>query len=451
MRFRFSVPVALILCSGWLGLGVTAAPSIAPDVVVAADGRGDFRTIQAAVDSIPRDNRERRIILVRDGVYAEQVRIDAAAITLRGESRPGVRIEFSGPAEGARDRLRNAVLGLSARAHDFVLENLTVKNTHGVLGMHAFAILGLADRTVIQDCDLLSAGNDTLSLWRGRAQHAAEVAGQPPEDETLLKEGGRYYHARLRVEGSVDFICPRGWCYLVDSTITQVNPGATAAIWHDGSGDADKKFVLRGCRFDGPANWYLARRHHDGQFYLIDCTFSERMRDRAPYRVIYPLNGGTPSDADVKRNRELDEVNRFGDRNYFHNAHRVGGDYAWHRDNLATAPGAPRPTDVTARWTFAGTWDPERTDAPRVVTLKQVAGAIELTWSERVTVKGRPRLRLADGTSANYAAGSGTRTLRFVAESAAAATADWDFSAGVVVASEAGATLRVVGATLFSR
>jgi pectinesterase len=106
------------------------------------------------------------------------------------------------------------VLGLTARAHDFVLENLTVKNTHGVLGVHAFAILGLADRTVIQDCDLLSSGTDTLSLWRGRTQNAAEVAGHPPEDDTLLKEGGRYYHARLRVEGSVDFICPRGWCYL---------------------------------------------------------------------------------------------------------------------------------------------------------------------------------------------------------------------------------------------
>ena len=382
----------LAVCSCWLaGVLRAAGPLVPPDVIVAGDGSGDFRTVQAALDSIPRDNHERRIILIRDGVYPEQVRVDAAAITLRGESRTGVRIEYSGPAEGARDRLRNTVLGLTARAHDFVLENLTVKNTHGVLGVHAFAILGLADRTVIQDCDLLSSGNDTLSLWRGRAQNAAEVAGNPPEDDTLLKEGGRYYHARLRVEGSVDFICPRGWCYVVDSTITQVNPGATAAIWHDGSGDADKKFVLRGCRFDGPPNWYLARRHHDGQFYLLDCTFSERMRDRAPYRVIYPLNGGTPSDADVKRNRELDQVNQFGDRNYFHHSHRVGGDFAWHGDNLAAAPGAPQAAEITARWTFAGTWDPERSDPPRVIGQRPMDGALELAWSERVTVKGRPR------------------------------------------------------------
>ena len=233
-------------------------------------------------------------------------------------------------------------------------------------------------------------------------------SGHPPEDDKLLKEGGRYYHARLRVEGSVDFICPRGWCYLVDSTITQVNPGATAEIWHDGSGEADKKFVLRGCRFDGPPNWYLARRHHDGQFYLLDCTFSERMRDRAPYRVIYPLNGGTPSDADVKRNRELDQVNQFGDRNYFYHSHRVGGDFAWHGDNLAAAPGAPQAAEITARWTFAGTWDPERSDPPRVIGQRPMDGALELAWSERVTVKGRPRLRLSNGTWAHYVSGSGT-------------------------------------------
>ncbi|MBM3853513.1 MAG: hypothetical protein FJ399_10200 [Verrucomicrobia bacterium] len=50
--------------------------------------------------------------------------------------------------------------------------DLTVENTHGVIGTHAFAIYGRGDRTVIQDCDVLSQGNDTLSLWRtggGRA------------------------------------------------------------------------------------------------------------------------------------------------------------------------------------------------------------------------------------------------------------------------------------------
>lgn len=434
-------------------LPAAAAPlPFKPDLVVAADGSGDFKTIHEAVQSVPKDNRERRVIFVKDGVYAERVRVDAACITLRGASRTGTRLEFSRPNTAPRDNLGVGVLNLSATAHDFVLENFTVKNTHGVLGIHAFAIYGRADRTVIQDCDVLSQGNDTLSLWRGRAENAAEDAGtegSANDGAPILRDGGRYYHARLNVCGSVDFICPRGWCYLVDSTITEVNPGATAAMWHDGSNIADKKFVLRNCRFDGPPGWYLARRHHDGHFYFIDCSFSAAMRDQPPYRVIYPLNGGTPTEADKKRNADYDRTNVFGDRSYFHNSHRTGGDFAWHRDNLPSAPGAPKPEQITAKWTFAGTWDPERTDAPRTIGFTVVDGLVTIMFTESVTVKGQQRLVLRDGTVATYVSGSGSRKLAFAAPARPNLTgAKLDLTGGAIVATEAGATLRLAEVTL---
>lgn len=441
---------------GWVlaAVAVSAAFALAPlpikpDIVVAADGSGNFKTIHDAVQSIPRDNRERRVILVKDGVYPERVRVDAACITLRGESRTGVRLEFSRPNSAPRDSLGVAVLNLAPTAHDFVLENFTVKNTHGVLGVHAFAIHGLADRTVIVDCDVLSQGNDTLSLWRGRAEDAATVAAAAPgEGSTALKDGGRYYHARLTVIGSVDFICPRGWCYIVDSKITQVNPGAEAAMWHDGSNIADKKFVLRSCTFDGPPNWYLARRHHDGHFYFIDCSFSQAMRDQPPYRVIYPLKGGTPTPADIERNKNYDRTNVFGDRNYFANSHRAGGDYAWHRDNLNNAPGAPKREQITAAWTFAGTWDPERTEGPKVKSVAWRDGALEVAFSEPVTVKGSPRLAVRGGGFAAYTSGSGSSRLRFeTPQKMPAEAARIDANGGTIIASEAYATLRVADLT----
>ena len=440
-------------------LGLIATVSIAravaplpikPDLVVAADGSGDFKTIHAAVQSLPRNNRERRVILVKDGVYPERVRVDAACVTLRGESRTGTRLEFSRPNTAPRDELGVGVLNLAPTAHDFVLENFTVKNTHGELGIHAFAIHGLADRTVIVDCDVLSQGNDTLSLWRGRAEDAATVAAAIPEGgSNVLVDGGRYYHARLNVVGSVDFICPRGWCYITDSTITQLNPKAEAAVWHDGSNVADKKFVLRNCRFDGPPDWYLARRHHDGQFYFIDCTFSKAMRDKAPYRVIYPLNGGTPTAADQKRNTDYDRTNVFGDRTYFANSHREGGDYAWQRDNLASAPGAPLRAQITAAWTFAGTWDPERTDRPKVKSIARHDGALEVTFTEPVTVKGQTRLALRGGSFAPYLSGSGTARLRFATQPQDSSEAvRFDANNATLVASEAYAVLRVADLTL---
>jgi pectinesterase len=98
---------------------LTAAPAVNPDLVVATDGSGQFRTVQGALDSIPKGNRERLIVLIKDGTYREKVRIDASFVTLRGQSRRGTRIEF---AQGADDfRAKPDVLGIAVvnlRGHD---------------------------------------------------------------------------------------------------------------------------------------------------------------------------------------------------------------------------------------------------------------------------------------------------------------------------------------------
>jgi pectinesterase len=360
---------------------------------------------------------------------------------LQGQSRAGTRIEFSQPANGpgARgDGLGTAVVNING--DDCVLENLTIKNTHGVLGVHAFAVYGRGDRTVIQDCNVYSQGNDTISLWR-------TANGQFSEDaKNHASPNGRYYHARLDVCGSVDFICPRGWCYMVDSHMTEVNPRTDAAMWHDGSRDQAMKFVMRGCRFDGPENFRLARHHHDALFFFVDCTFAKEMRDFAPYRVIYPLNGGTPTPADIANNKEHDKTNLWGERAYYFNSHRDGGDYAWMKDNLAAAPGAPKPADITAKWTFGGTWDPERRDGPAVTRVERRGEDMALVFSEPVTVKGKPRLTAAAGAVADYATGSGSDTLVFKGVPAGSPTLD--LAGGAIVACGAGATVRFATAAL---
>ncbi len=414
-----------------------------PDLIVAADGSGDCKTIQEAVASIPKDNRERKIIFVKDGVYHEKVRVDASCVTLRGQSRAGTRLEFPQGANEFRaqpDKLGTAVLNING--DDFVLENFTVQNTHGVIGTHAFAVYGRGDRTILQDADILSQGNDTISLWRtGNGQFSEDAANH-------ASPNGRYYHARLKVCGSVDFICPRGWCYMTDSEMFEVNPRAEAAMWHDGSRDQDMKFVMRNCKFDGAEGWRFARHHHDAAIYVLDSTFSNTMRDQQPKRVIYPLNGGTPTEADTKRNKDADPTNIWGERFYYFNVHRDGGDFAWHHDNLATAPGAPKPEQITAKWTFAGKWDPENKTGPAVREISGNAKELTVTFGESVTVKGHPRLTLKNGAFADYTRGSGTNTLVFTASTEGATPAKFDFSGGAIVASEASSALRLASAGL---
>src|ERR1043165_5300382 len=243
-----------------------------PDITVAADGSGDFKTVQAAVASIAKSNRERIVVFIKDGMYHEKVRVDASFVTLRGGSRKGTRIEFpqlNDDFTKAPDALGQAVINVNG--DDFVLENLTAVNTAGLVGPHAFTVFGRGDRTVIVNCDVLSHGADTVSLWLG--------------------DRGRYYHANCNFCGSVDFVCPRGWCYITNCTFYEMKPGS-AAVWHDGSKGQDMKFVLRDCKFDGTNGWVLARHHLDAQLYFLDCQFSKTMADRQPKRVVYPLDGG---------------------------------------------------------------------------------------------------------------------------------------------------------------
>jgi pectinesterase len=399
-----------------IALLATKSFTVKPDITVAADGSGGFKTIQAALDSIPTNNHERMIIFIKDGVYHEKVRIDPDFVTLSGQSRHGTRIEFAqGTDEFAKqpDKIGRAVVNING--DDFIMENLTVKNTQGIIGPHAFAVYGKGDRTVIVDCNVLSEGADTLALWGDRSGS---------------------YQARLNIRGSVDFVCPRGWCYMTDCTFYEVNPKAHASIWHDGSKDKDMKFVLRNCRFDGVDNFILARHHHDAQFFLLDCTFSKAMTNLAPYRVIYPISGDDPSDTDAEKNRNLDASNLWGERAYFYNCHHDGGDYVWFTNNLPVAP-----EQVTAAWTFAGKWDPERKTGPTIQKVVQRDGQIDVVFSESVTVKGRPWLG-----SAEFARGSGTDTLVFTG--ALNGATKIDLHGGAIIASEASATLRNADVTL---
>jgi pectinesterase len=403
------------------------AEPLPPDRVVAADGSGDFRTIQAALDALPRDRRERQVILIKDGEYREKIRIDVPCVTLRGQSRKGTRIAFpqlSVDFDQSPDKIGRGVINI--QADDVVLENLAAANTAdtegpragSLFGRHAFTVMGRGDRTLTLDCDFLSEGADTVALWEGRR--------------------GCYYHARCHFRGGVDFFCPRGWCYAADCTFDEVR--ATAALWHDGSQAKDKKLVIRRGSFRGAPDWWLGRHHRDAQFYLLDCNFAATMADRPIGRVHYP--------GDPKKEQQVTDAIRWGERCYYSNCHREGGDYAWHHDNLEQAEGAPRPEQITAAWTFEGRWNPEDASAPAVVKVDVAARDVNLSWAEDVTVKGRPRLRLKSGMTASYESGSGTRSLVFRSTAPGDQPVALELGDGLIVASLATVSLRRVDPAL---
>ena len=376
------------------------------DIIVAADGSGNFKTIQEAINSIPKDNVQRIIILIKDGVYDEKVVIDRNYITLLGQSRDKTRIELSFPFPYKNVPLDRAVMNIYGT--DVIVQRLTISNTQPKSGTHAFTIFSRAPctRTILFDCNILSNGYDTLSLWAD----------------------GMYYHADCYIKGHTDFVCPQGWNYITRTKFVQSPQGGT--LWHNGDRDESMKLVVKDSSFEGSHDGSkLGYYYHAAQFYLINCEFPENMKTGFHVQPLAP------------RDERLRELSYFGLRAYYYNCHRKGGDLPWHADNLDKAKGSPKAEQITAAWTFNGKWDPERTAGPKVISLKIDADTTRVTFNETVTVKGSPSIILKSGRHAKYISGSGSDTLIFEPISSNDSAVSLDQSQGAIIASLATITV----------
>lgn len=345
-------------------------------IVVAQDGSGDFKTITEAVRSLPMFNYERVTIFIKNGIYKEKIRIEQDYITLKGESKENTKVEYSQLRTdwiNNKDSIGAAVINLTG--DDIIIENLTVNNTQPQIGPHAFTIYGTGTRTIIKNCIVLSKGGDTVSLWNYKS--------------------GMYYHADCVFQGSVDFVCPRGWCFIRNSKFIELKK--TASIWHAGGDNIDQKFVVCDSRFEGVSGFELGRHHYEAQFYLLNCSFSDSMNSKPIYRV-----KGSP-----------ERPFNWGERYYFFNCHRDGGNFSWLSNNLINAKNSPKAENITPEWTFDGKWNPESTLGPRVVGYSYLKGVLILYLNEKITVNGQPKIQINRNKEVRYISGSGSDTLKF--------------------------------------
>lgn len=358
----------------------TAFPFNSHYIVVAKDGSGDFTSVKLAVNSLPMYNYQRVVIYIKNGVYDEKFRLTQDNVTLRGESRDSTIIEYDQLRTdwiAHKDPIGPAVINI--HADDVVLENMTIRNTQPEIGPHAFAVYSTGTRLIVKNCNLLSNGGDTVSPWDYKT--------------------GMYYFADCYFKGAVDCVCPRGWCFVRNSKFFELKKGATA-IWHAGGYNINQKFVIRNSTFDGVKGFELGRHHYEAQFYLLNCTFSRNMADTPIYRVTY-------------RDSSKDRPFNWGERDYYYQCQRDGGNYTWFANNLDKAAGAPTPSEITPEWTFDGKWNPESTKGLEITGYRIEGRSVLFYFKEPITVTGEPVLHSSEGTELEYVSGAGSDTIRF--------------------------------------
>ena len=164
---------------------------------VAADGTGDFYSIQRALDAAPKTGG---LVLVAPGTYREVLTIDKPNIRLRSAnidaSKTVVVNDRSAGANGGT--LHSATVNV--RADNFFAENITFENdfnrTHPQLpaGSQALALLVTGDRAVFHDVRLLGNQDTVYSGSRNCA----------PDGNPCIP--ARQYFSDCYIAGNVDFI-----------------------------------------------------------------------------------------------------------------------------------------------------------------------------------------------------------------------------------------------------
>ena len=159
-------------------------------VVVAADGSGNYTSVQAAIDAAPANRTVPYVIFIKNGKYYEKVTVPSNKpfIHLVGESVANVILYYntgaSDPLPGGGTVGTQNSASFTINATDFAAFNITFANTYGD-GTQAVAVLVNNDRAVFKNCRFL--GNQDTLYVKG--------SGTP-----------KHYFKDCYIDGNVDFI-----------------------------------------------------------------------------------------------------------------------------------------------------------------------------------------------------------------------------------------------------
>ncbi|KAG0523834.1 hypothetical protein BDA96_07G157100 [Sorghum bicolor] len=132
-----------------------------PNVVVAKDGSGKFKTINDALNAMPKQYTGRYLIYVKQGVYQEYVTITRAMenVTMYGDG--AMKTVITGSRNFADGLTTYKTATFNVQGDGFIAIALGFRNTAGAAKHQAVALLVQSDRSIFLNCRM-DAYQDTL-------------------------------------------------------------------------------------------------------------------------------------------------------------------------------------------------------------------------------------------------------------------------------------------------
>lgn len=214
------------------------------DFIVAADGSGDFVTVQAAFNAVPDFRQNPTTIFIKKGIYKEKLTLATSKTKVRiiGEDVAQTILTYDDYA--AKKNAFGEAIGTTGSssffifADEFIAENITFENSAGPVGQ-AVAVRISGDKVQFINCRFLGF-QDTLYA------HG---------------EKSRQYYKNCYIEGTVDYIFGWSTAFFENCTIFTKKGGMyiTAASTLEGTSHG---FVFFNCKITGDApehSIYLGR------------------------------------------------------------------------------------------------------------------------------------------------------------------------------------------------
>ncbi len=255
-----------------LATALFAQPAPKPDVIVAADGTGQYKSLQEAISAAPMKTdpaTPRWIIFVKAGTYNERIYVqrERGNIHVIGEDAERTIIAYNlyanlpGPDGKPIGTFRTPTVQVDGDG--MIWENITLANTVGEPGPRpdgppvgqALALRADGDRLVFRHCRFLG--------WQ----------------DTILVNRGRHYFEDCYIEGHVDFIFGAATVYFNRCHIHVLKNGYITAA--STPKDQPYGYVFADCKITGAAGvlTYLGRPWRDfAQTIFLRTEMSEAVR-----------------------------------------------------------------------------------------------------------------------------------------------------------------------------
>lgn len=242
----------------WLSIFVISiaaslhATTAKPDVIVALDGSGQYKSLQEAISAAPMKTdpaTPRWVIFVKAGTYNERVYVqrERGSIHVIGEDQEKTVIAYNlhanlpGPDGKPIGTFRTPTVQIDGDG--MIWENLTLANTAGE--SHK-----MVDGLEVGQALALRADGDRLEF-----RHCRFLGWQ----DTILVNRGRHYFSDCYIEGSVDFIFGAATAYFDHCHIHELREGYFTAA--STPKDQPYGYVFADCQLTGAegAHAYLGR------------------------------------------------------------------------------------------------------------------------------------------------------------------------------------------------